>query len=222
MVESSSVLFQELVSILLGSESIKHIDLTNVLRRVPTISASQKDELSSVPVGICEIIPPVVLLWGSSQTRCNSINLSGNAIGGIDAIELGKCALEMNVQEGSLHPIGRVFQSRPNFLRGFEISRCNLDEASLIYLWEGLHEQRLSLVELDTSYNPGRIEASRIASTLSNSSGLRRLNLAYTIRGELEGSLFRPWSTSPSLAAWRLDELDLSGWKVRLMASRCG
>lgn len=91
MVESSSVLFQELVSILLGSESIKHIDLTNVLRKVPTISALQKDDLSSAPVGICEIIPPVVLLWGSAQTRCNSINLSGNAIGEIDAIELGRC-----------------------------------------------------------------------------------------------------------------------------------
>lgn len=91
MVESSSVLFQELVSILLGSESIKHIDLTDVLRKVPTISASQNDDLSSAPMGICEIIPPIVLLWGSSQTRCNSINLSGNAIGAIDAIELGKC-----------------------------------------------------------------------------------------------------------------------------------
>ncbi|KAI1194823.1 RNI-like protein [Nemania serpens] len=204
MVESSSVLFQELVSILLGSESIKHIDLTNVLRKVPTISALQKDDLSSAPVGICEIIPPVVLLWGSAQTRCNSINLSGNAIGEIDAIELG-----------------RVFQSRPNFLRGFEISRCNLDEASLIYLWEGLHEQRLSLLELDTSYNPGRIEASRVACTLGNSSGLRRLNLAYTIRGELEGPLFRPWSASPSLAAWRLDELDLSGWKLNF-ETLCG
>lgn len=104
-------------------------------------------------------------------------------------------------------------QSRPNFLRSFGISRCNLDEASLVYLWEGLHEQRFSLQELDTSYNPGRIEASRVASTLNEVSGLRRLNLAYTIRGELEGPLFRPWS-SATFEAWRLEELDLSGWKV--------
>ncbi|KAI0416259.1 hypothetical protein F5X98DRAFT_189641 [Xylaria grammica] len=197
IVEHSSVLFQELISILLGSESIKHIDLTNVLRQVPTVSLPQNDNSSSARVGVCEIMPPVVLLWISSQTRCNSVTLSGNAIGEVDAVELS-----------------RVFQSRPHFLRSFEISRCNLDEASLVYLWEGLHEQRLSLEELDTSYNPGRIEASRIACILNEASGLKRLNLAYSIRGELEGSLFKPWSSSALFEAWRLEELDLSGWKL--------
>lgn len=113
-----------------------------------------------------------------------------------------------------LHCLGRVFQSRSNFLRAFEISRCNLDEASLVYIWEGLHEQRSTLEELDTSYNSGRIEASRVACTLNEASRLKRLNLAYTIRGELEGPLFRPWSTSASFEAWRLEDLDLSGWKV--------
>ncbi|KAI1755387.1 RNI-like protein [Xylaria castorea] len=204
MVESSSVLFQELVSILIGTESIRHIDLTNVLRNVPTISSPQKDNAPRVPVGICEIVPPLVLIWSSLQTRCNSISLNGNAIGEVDAIEL--C---------------RVFQSRPNFLRGFEISRCNLDEPSLVYLWEGLHEQRFSLEELDTSYNSGRIEASRIAGTLNEASKLRRLNLAYTIRGELEGPLFRPWSSLASFEAWRLEDLDLSGWKLNF-ETLCG
>ncbi|KAI0476763.1 RNI-like protein [Xylaria cf. heliscus] len=197
MVESSSVLFQELVSIMLGTESIKHIDLTNVLRKVPTISAPPKDNPSAIPLGACEIVPPVVLLWNSLQTRCSSISLNGNTIGKVDAVE-----------------ICRVFQNRPNFLRTFEISHCNLDEASLIYIWEGLHEHRSSLEELDTSYNSGRIEASRIACTLKEASRLRRLNLAYTIRGELEGPLFRPWSSSASLEAWRLEDLDLSGWKL--------
>ncbi|KAI0191467.1 hypothetical protein EV127DRAFT_65999 [Xylaria flabelliformis] len=204
MVESSSVLFQELVSILIGTESIRHIDLTNVLRKVPSISSPQKENASRMPIGVCEIVPPLVLLWSSLQTRCNSISLNGNAIGEVDAIEL--C---------------RVFQSRPNFLRGFEISRCNLDEASLVYLWEGLHEQRFSLEELDTSYNSGRIEASRIAGTLNEASKLRRLNLAYTIRGELEGPLFRPWSSSVSFEAWRLEDLDLSGWKLNF-ETLCG
>jgi hypothetical protein len=117
--------------------------------------------------------------------------------------------------------IGRVFQNRPNFLKKFEISRCNLDEALLVNLWEGLHEQRGSLEELDTSYNPGRIDASKIAYTLNEASRLKRLNLAYTIRGNLEGPLFRPWSSSASFEAWRLEDLDLSGWKVRLMAYYC-
>ncbi|KAI1313617.1 hypothetical protein F5Y03DRAFT_103357 [Xylaria venustula] len=197
MVEHSSVLFQELVSVLLGSESIKYIDLTNVLRKVPTLSSLQNSDSSSIRAGVCEIIPPIVLLWLSLQTRCNSITLNGNAIGDVDAVEL--C---------------RVLQSRPDFLKTFGISRCNLDEASLVYLWEGIHEQRLSLEELDTSYNPGRIEASKIANTLNEASRLRRLNLAYTIRGDLEGPLFRPWSSSGSFEPWRLEELDLSGWKL--------
>ncbi|KAI0534641.1 hypothetical protein GGR58DRAFT_46584 [Xylaria digitata] len=198
MVEHSSVLFQELISILLGSESIKHIDLTNVLCVAPATSSLQSNSSSSARVGVCEIVPPLVLLWRSLQTRC-SITLNGNAVGEVDAVELR-----------------RVFQGRPNFLRSFEISRCNLDEPSLVYLWEGLHEQRLSLEELDTSYNPGRIEASRIARTLHEATGLRRLNLAYTIRGELEGSLFGTWSGSTSFEAWRLEELDLSGWKLNV------
>ncbi|KAI0408628.1 RNI-like protein [Xylaria palmicola] len=191
MVESSPIIFQELVSILLGSEAIKFIDLTNVLRKVP------KGSLPTAPKVGCEIMPPITLLWGSAQTRCSSINVNGNEIGETDAVEL--C---------------RVFQSRPNFLRTFEISRCNLDEISLVYLWEGLHEQRFSLEELDTSYNSGRVEASRIACTLNETTKLKRLNLAYTIRGELEGPLFRPWSSSVSSGAWRLEELDLSGWKL--------
>ncbi|KAI1824776.1 RNI-like protein [Xylaria intraflava] len=196
IVESASVLFQELVSILLGSESIKYIDMTNVLRKVPTLSSSP-DNSSSAPVGICEIMPPITMLWKSLQTRCNSVTLNGNAIGETDAVEL--C---------------RVLQNRPNFLRALEISRCNLDETSLVYLFEGLREQRSSLEELDTSYNPGRVEASKAAYALSEASMLKRLNLAYTIRGDLEGPLFRPWSCSASFQPWRLEELDLSGWKL--------
>ncbi|KAI8634775.1 RNI-like protein [Xylariaceae sp. FL1651] len=205
MVESSSVLFQELVSILLGSESIKYIDLTNVLRKVPTISSPVAHGFSSsTPTGVCEIMPPIVLLWKSSQTRCSSITLSGNDIGEMDAVHL--C---------------RVFQNRPNFLKTFEISRCNLDEASLVYLWEGLHEQRSSLEQLDTSYNTGCIDASRIADTLNEASRLKRLNLAYTIRGDLERPLFRPWSSSASSGVWRLEELNLSGWKMNF-ETLCG
>ncbi|KAI1176280.1 RNI-like protein [Nemania sp. FL0916] len=196
MVEASSMLFQELVSLLLGSESIKSIDLTNVLWGMP-VGPPQQNNAASAPIGSCEIIPPLALLWGSSQTRCNSVVLSGNAIGDIDAAELR-----------------RVMQSRPNFLRTFEVSRCNLDDASIVYLWEGLREQRFSLEEIDTSYNSGRIEASRIAYALSECRGLRRLNLAYTIRGELDGPLFRPWSSAGLFESWRLEDLDLSGWKL--------
>jgi len=78
------------VALLLGSEAIKYVDLTNVLRKVPTIQPAQTEETtpSSASIGVCEIMPPLVLLWKSMQTRCNSVTLSGNAIGEIDAVEL--------------------------------------------------------------------------------------------------------------------------------------
>ncbi|KAI2630487.1 RNI-like protein [Xylaria nigripes] len=197
MLESASVLFQELVSILLGSEAIKYIDMTNVLRKAPTLPLSHNKSSPSTPLGICEIVPPVAMLWRSLQTRCNAITLNGNVIGETDAIELR-----------------RVFQNRSNFLRALEISRCNLSERLLVYLFEGLYEQRDSLEELDTSHNSGRIEASKVAYAISEASKLKRLNLAYTIRGDLEGPLFRPWSCTPLPQVWRLEELDLSGWKL--------
>ncbi|KAI2472080.1 RNI-like protein [Annulohypoxylon bovei var. microspora] len=197
LVENSSVLFQEIVALLLGSESIRHIDLTNVLAREPATSP-QIDPSFSSPMGqVCEVVPPIVLLWKSLQTRCNSINISGNPLGVPDVAGLS-----------------RALQNRPDFLKTFSISRCHLDENALTLLWEGLHEQRSAIENLDVSHNSGRIEAAKAAETLNDASRLRRLNLAYSIKGNLNGPLFRPWSATSNLEPWHLEELDLSGWKI--------
>ncbi|KAI1143909.1 RNI-like protein [Hypoxylon sp. FL0543] len=204
IVENSSVLLQEIVALLLGSESIRHIDLTNVLSRVPSTSQETGQPVSSSTSRVCEVVPPVVLLWKSLQTRCNSISLSGNPLGVPDVAGLS-----------------RVFQNRPDFLKTFSVSRCCLDEDALVLLWEGLHDQRSALEVLDVSRNPGRIEAAKASETLNDASRLRCLNLAYAIKGNLNGPLFRPWSTTSSFEPWHLEELDLSGWKINF-ETLCG
>lgn len=81
LVENSSVLFQEIVALLLGSESIRHIDLSNVLSKEVTSVSESSQTIPSSTSGVCEVVPPVLLLWKSLQTRCNSINFSGNPLG---------------------------------------------------------------------------------------------------------------------------------------------
>ncbi|KAI1212437.1 RNI-like protein [Annulohypoxylon truncatum] len=197
LVENSSVLFQEIVALLLGSESIRHIDLTNVLAREPAASMENDQSVPSPTSRACEVVPPIVLLWKSLQTRCNSINLSGNFLGVPDVAGLS-----------------RALQNRPDFLKTFSISRCHLDENALALLWEGLHEQRSAIENLDVSHNSGRIEAEKAAETLTDASRLRHLNLAYSVKGSLNGPLFRPWSATSDFEPWHLEELDLSGWKI--------
>ncbi|TGJ87757.1 hypothetical protein E0Z10_g1005 [Xylaria hypoxylon] len=125
MVEHSPVLFQELISILLGSESIKHIDLTNVLRQVPTISLPQNDNSSSARIEVCEIMPPVILLWMSSQTRCNSITLNGNAIGEANAIELYLSGWKLNFE--TLCGVMKYLElDESNELRRLSLNNCAL------------------------------------------------------------------------------------------------
>lgn len=84
IIENSSVIFQEIVALLLGSESVKHIDLRNVLRKPPPPPVQHDGTPASPGKRICEVVPPIVLLWKSLQSRCNSVDLSGNAFGPTD------------------------------------------------------------------------------------------------------------------------------------------
>lgn len=70
---------------MIGSESIRHVDFTEVLPKAPIPSSSGSPIL--VHQG-CEIVPPIVLLIRSLQSRCKSIILNGNYIGQVDASEL--------------------------------------------------------------------------------------------------------------------------------------
>ncbi|KAI0011770.1 RNI-like protein [Xylariaceae sp. FL0662B] len=197
LVENSSVLFQELVALLLGSESVRHIDLRSVLSEEPARLSESTTSTPSPSSRVCEVISPVVLLWKSLQTRCSSVCISGNPLGVTDVAGLS-----------------RTLQNRPDLVKAFDVSRCQLDETALVLLWEGIHEQRSTLETLDISQNSGRIDAMKLSQTLNEATKLRRLNLAYSIKGHLDGPLFRPWSTTSNFQPWSLEEIDLSGWKI--------
>ncbi|KAI5922248.1 hypothetical protein F4810DRAFT_675166 [Camillea tinctor] len=201
LVENSSIMFQEMVSLLLGSESVRHVDISNISSGTHTKLESGNANRASFSANdandVCDIIPPLVLLWRSSQTRCTSINLSGNRLSEADVVEM--C---------------RTFQNRPNFLKSLNISRCHLDDNGLIHLWEGLHEQSSSLEVLDISNNPGCIDAARVSHTLNEAVRLKSLNLAYSLKGNISGPLFCPCNSTDSFGPWQLEQLDLSGWKI--------
>lgn len=73
---------------LLGSESIRQVNFSDVLpkRVVRTVSANAIPP-SPADQG-CDVVPPVVLLLRSLQTRCKSIVLNGNDLGSMDVSEL--------------------------------------------------------------------------------------------------------------------------------------
>ncbi|KAH9906228.1 RNI-like protein [Xylariomycetidae sp. FL2044] len=196
LLENSSVLFQEITALLLGSESVKHIDLDHVLPRESVALLPGASNPPSPSRRICEVMPPIILLLKSLQTRCNSLVLNGNPLGEADVVELS-----------------RILSSQPDFMKTLSISRCHLDEYQLAILWDGLNEQGSSIEVIDTSYNSA-VEAERISPTLLEATRIRRLNLAYSIKGHLTGPLFRPWSNPEFENPWRLEEVDLSGWKL--------
>jgi hypothetical protein len=112
------------------------------------------------------------------------------------------------------HLPDQTLQCQPKCLRALGFSRCQLDEMAMVTLWEGIHEQRHSLELLELSSNFGRLEASRVSQTLREASNLQKLDLSSCLKGSLDGPLFRPWTSSPYLDPWRLEDVDLSGWKV--------
>ncbi|KAI1854739.1 hypothetical protein JX266_000857 [Neoarthrinium moseri] len=194
--EKSSILFQEVVAMLLGSESIRHVDFSDVLPKASRRPTTEVSTPSLIFQG-CDIVPPIILLVRSLQTRCKSVVLNGNALDATDISELYQ-----------------TFQSHPDCMKGLSFSRCQLDEMANITLWEGIHEQRHSLETLELSNNLSCLEAGRVSQTLRESSKLRRLDMAYCLKGHMDGPLFRPWNTSPYSDAWRLEEVNLSGWKI--------
>lgn len=192
VVENSSVLFQEIVGLLLPSESVKHMDLTGVLPELPPTPAFYPLERRG-----CEIVPPIYLLLKSLQSRCKSIVLSGNPMVPTDISELS-----------------RTLQNLAEFMKCIALSRCQLDDGCLSTLWDGIHAQRQSIEMLELADNTGRIDATRVSQTLLEAHKLRHLDLAHCLKGELEGPLFNPWVTSLYTDPWRLEHLDLSGWKI--------
>lgn len=80
---------------MLASESVKQIDFSGVLSR----------QFQSPPGGrdlVCEILPPILLLLRSLQTRCKSVFLNYNPLSAMDVEELCKLPRAAHAAPGPL------------------------------------------------------------------------------------------------------------------------
>jgi hypothetical protein len=75
---------------LLGSESVKQIDLSDVLDRTTAGRSPTSPTFSSSGGGAADIMLAITLLLNSGQTRCRSIVLDGNPFGPNEIGELGE------------------------------------------------------------------------------------------------------------------------------------
>ncbi|KAK7949629.1 hypothetical protein PG988_016268 [Apiospora saccharicola] len=166
LMEHSSVLFQELVGLLLASESVKQVNLNGVLSGRFVAAASGSAEASAPRNRGCDLIPPIVLLLRSLQSRCKSIFLNNNPMSAADVGDL--C---------------QTLQNYAGLARCLGLSRCDLDEVAMTSVWEAIHEQRSSLETLEFANNFGRLDAARAAQTLSETPKIRHLDLGYCLKG---------------------------------------
>ncbi|KAK8041805.1 RNI-like protein [Apiospora rasikravindrae] len=204
IMEHSPVLFQEIVGLMLASESVRQVNFNGVLSGRYIAAASGASEASSPRNRGCDLIPPIVLLLRSLQMRCKSVFLNGNPMSATDVSDL--C---------------QTLQNYAGLIRCLGLSRCDLDEVAMISVWEAIHEQRSSLETLEFANNFGRLDASRASQTLNETPKLRHLDLSYCLKGGLDGPLFQPWTNSLQSNVWRLEYLDLSGWKANFDTISC-
>ncbi|KAK7952692.1 uncharacterized protein PG986_008420 [Apiospora aurea] len=204
IMEHSPVLFQEIVGLMLASESVRQVNFNGVLSGRYVAAASDASEASSPRNRGCDLIPPIVLLLRSLQMRCKSVFLNGNPMSATDVSDL--C---------------QTLQNYAGLIRCLGLSRCDLDEVAMISVWEAIHEQRTSLETLEFANNFGRLDASRASQTLNETPKLRHLDLSYCLKGGLDGPLFQPWTNSLQSNVWRLEYLDLSGWKANFDTISC-
>ncbi|KAJ3481675.1 hypothetical protein NLG97_g7762 [Lecanicillium saksenae] len=192
IMSQASVLEQEIHSLLFASDSLRSINLSNVLglydpqtrqrRMVTNISAYEKTT--------SELLRPIMELLKRQLSHCHSIVLSRNPISSADADELRDTL--------SLHHVR---------LRRLELADCGLADFGLSDIWTALDHQADSLEIIDLSNNQGTVRFEIICNALSHLSGVTKLCIARNVRLATELSLF----DDDALATWQLQDLDLSG-----------
>lgn len=188
----ATILGQEVHALLFASESIRSLDMSNVLglgTKSNRLSRYEHD-LTNLSKTTSEILQPILELLRRHLCVCNSISLSGNPMSSNDLDELA-----------NLLAINQVH------LRRLDLSKCSLGDAGLSQLWMSLAGQANSLEWIDTSNNHGVVRFETIQRTLSGMRRLSRLNIAGNTRLVSEEPLF----DEMTICKWELQELDLSG-----------
>jgi hypothetical protein len=187
----SSVLSQEMHALAFSSESIRSMDLRNILGPRSTIGRS-KDPEGARRVS-SEVLRPILLLLKRQACLCHSITMSGNLIASSDIEELANLLVLDEV-----------------YMKKLDLSNCGLGDEGLTTLWAGIPGQGANLQHIDTSENQGTVKFETIRDSLSQLRAIRKLNIAGNTRLPFDVPLFE----DHVLSSWSLEELDLSGISV--------
>jgi hypothetical protein len=101
-------------------------------------------------------------------------------------------------------------------LHALEVSRCGLSDLVMRDILEALLHRERMLQSLSISRNPARIHASFVQHIVHNIADLRKLDVSHSIMAGIDGPLL---SFDDLMRFQNLEELDLSGYKVRLYAT---
>ncbi|RDA86709.1 hypothetical protein CP532_4222, partial [Ophiocordyceps camponoti-leonardi (nom. inval.)] len=182
------ILEREMHALTFASESIRSIDLTDVLGDWgQSRSSCDFGKLRSVT---SELVRPMLILWRQQLCVCHSISFSGNPLASQDVDELTNL-----LKQGPVH------------FKKLHLARCALGDAGLLKLWKGLESQAHSLESLDTSDNQGSVQFETIQGTLRRMRRITRLVISGNTRISSDGALL----DEATMSLWALEELDLSG-----------
>ncbi|KAF4965436.1 hypothetical protein FZEAL_10758 [Fusarium zealandicum] len=184
----ASVLSQEMHALAFSSESIRSMDLRNILGSRSTVGRT-KDPEGARRVS-SEVLGPILMLLKRQACLCHSINMAGNLLAPVDVEELANLLVLDAV-----------------YMRKLDLSNCGLGDEGLTTLWTGISGQGSSLQHIDTSENQGTVKFEVIHDSLTQLQAIKRLNIAGNTRIPLDTPLFE----DAALNSWALEELDLSG-----------
>ncbi|KAF5005852.1 hypothetical protein FDECE_7737 [Fusarium decemcellulare] len=184
----SSVLSQEMHALAFSSESIRSMDLRNILGSRSSVGRS-KDPEGARRVS-SEVLRPILMLLKRRSCLCHSITMSGNLLAPADVEELANLLVLDEI-----------------YMRKLDLSNCGLGDEGLATLWAGIAGQGSTLQHIDTSENQGTVKFEVIHYSLSQLQAIRKLNIAGNTRIPLDLPLFE----ESALNSWALEELDLSG-----------
>ncbi|KAH6998507.1 hypothetical protein BKA56DRAFT_626898 [Ilyonectria sp. MPI-CAGE-AT-0026] len=186
------ILVLEIHALVFSSESIRSIDLRNVLGSRSTTSqpGRPKVDLDYARKLTSEVFRPILWLLRYEACRCHSIAMSGNLLSPSDVEDLANLLVLDHT-----------------YLRKLEIASCGLGDAGLSKVWTGISGQAASLEVLDTSDNQGTVKFDVIQHSLSELRAIKKLKIAGNTRLHPEIPLF----DEAALNFWTLEELDLSG-----------
>lgn len=192
ILSQASVLEQELHALLFASDSLRSINLSNVvgLYEPKTHKRRMTTEIGPFEEKTSELLRPITELLRRQLSHCHSIVLSCNPISKAGADELRDTLGNHHVR-----------------LRRLELAHCGLVDFGLSDIWTALDHQADSLEKIDLSDNQGTVRFEIVCNALSRFRGVTKLCIGRNVRLATGLSLF----DDDALATWQLQELDLSG-----------